>query len=258
MSVFQFSNAILRAPSPSVVRGLRAGGGADPDFEGVSAEHAAYAAALRAAGVNVTMLPPLPQYPDSIFVEDPALVFKEGAILLRPGAASRLGEASAIEPVLREVFESVQALTGPGYADGGDILLTEQKVMIGLSARTDEAGARELQKRLAELGRASEIVKTPADVLHFKTDCSLLDEETILATERLAASGVFADFNVVTTPAGEEAAANALRVNDIVMLGATFPRTADILSKLGYTVTPLSTTEIGKIDAGLSCMSLRW
>ena len=111
---------------------------------------------------------------------------------------------------------------------------------------------------LAELGHKGEIVETPAEVLHLKTACSLLDEETILCTPRLAESGIFAGFRQVITPEGEEAAANALRVNDVVLVGSGFPRTIELLDRLGYQVVPLPTSEIGKIDAGLSCMSLRW
>ena len=99
---------------------------------------------------------------------------------------------------------------------------------------------------------------TPPGVLHFKTDCSLLDEETILSTERLAASGVFADYRVILAPEGEEAAANALRVNHRVLLGDRFPRTAERLTSAGYRLVPLKTSEIGLLDAGLSCLSLRW
>ena len=96
-------------------------------------------------------------------------------------------------------------------------------------------------------------------MLHFKTDCSLLDDETVLSTARLAHSGVFAkDLKPLLVPPGEEAAANALRVNDVVLVGSQYPRTIDLLSQAGFKVVPLPTSQIGKIDAGLSCMSLRW
>ena len=191
-------------------------------------------------------------------VEDPALVFSEGAVLLRPGATSRAGEAAALAPSLRAHFDTVIELPGPGFADGGDILTMPGEVMIGLSARTDRAGAEALTACLKRLGRKAQIVETPQGVLHFKTDCSLLDGETILATARLAKSGAFERYQTVIVPEGEEAAANALRVNDAVFVGADFPRTIDRLDSLGFRVVPLATGKIGKIDAGLSCMSLRW
>ncbi|MGA2953063.1 MAG: arginine deiminase family protein [Caulobacteraceae bacterium] len=254
-----FDHAIVRAPARSVTEGLRADDRGDPTFEGIRVEHDAYIAALAAAGVEVTSLPPLEAFPDSIFVEDPALVFTEGAILLRLGAPSRTGERAEIAPVLRELFEVVLDLPGPGFVDGGDVLVTPGAVLIGLSRRTDLAGAEALQQRLALLGRQSEIVTTPRGVLHFKTDCSLLDEQTVLTTPRLSASGVFhGRFREILTPEGEEAAANALRINDVVLASAEHPRTIDLLTGAGYSVTPLHTAEIGRIDAGMSCMSLRW
>jgi len=258
-SVFDFDNAIVRAPAPSVVAGLRAVDRGAPTPAGVRAEHEAYVAALEAAGVAVEQLPALEAFPDSIFVEDPALVFPEGAIVLRPGAASRFGEAAAIAPVLRRRFSTVLELPGPGFADGGDVLVTPRAVMIGLSDRTDRVGSRGPDRPAGGARSATGlVVATPPGVLHFKSDCSLLDDETILSTGRLAASGVFEGFRLLLTPDGEEAAANALRVNDRVFLGDGFPRTAALLEAAGYKVVRLATAEIGKIDAGLSCMSLRW
>lgn len=240
-----------------MINGLRADDRGDPDFDALLSEHEAYVEALKAAGVETTVLPALETFPDSIFVEDPALVFPEGAVLLRPGAHSRAGEAKEIAPRLRERFKTVLEFP-EGHAEGGDILTTPSKVMIGLSNRTDLAGARMLQTCLQKLGRKSEIVKTPNDVLHFKSDCALLDHETVLTTRRLSKSGVFNDYKEITVPQGEEAAANALRVNGVVLLGAEFPRTAAVLDEHGYDVVLLPVGEIGKIDAGLSCMSLRW
>jgi len=98
--IFDFTNAILRRPGASAVKGLRADGGPDPTFAGVAAEHTAYAAALEAAGLELTLLDPLEDFPDALFVEDPALVFTAGAVLLNPGAPSRAGEAALLRPAL--------------------------------------------------------------------------------------------------------------------------------------------------------------
>jgi dimethylargininase len=252
-----FTNAIVRRPGASVVNGLRASDRGSPSLKGVRAEHDAYVAALKAAGVAVTVLEPLEAFPDSIFVEDPALVFTETAILLRPGVDSRAGEVAAIAPDLRKQFPKVLELQS-GHVDGGDVLVTPEAVMIGLSARTDREGAEALIALLAEIGRRGEIFHTPAGVLHFKSDCALLDGETVLSTARLAASGVFERFRVIETSTGEEGAANALRVNRSLLVGAGYPRTVALLRAEGYDVVPLATSEIAKIDAGLSCMSLRW
>ncbi len=255
--VFHFDCALVRSPGASVANGLRAVDRGAPSHEGVQRELDAYVAALTAAGVRVETLPALEAFPDSLFVEDAALVFTEGAIVLRPGASTRLGEAAAIRPALRRRFERVLELTA-GFAEGGDVLVTPRQVLIGLSARTNNAGALALKALLEQLGRKSAIVTTPRGVLHFKTDCSLLDEETVLSTERLAASGVFEGYRVLLTTDGEEAAANALRVNDRVLVGAAFPRTADRLMSAGYEVVLLQNGEIALLDAGFSCLSLRW
>jgi dimethylargininase len=256
--VFDFNRAIVRAPSRSVVSGLRVDHRGDPSYDGVLREHQAYVATLKKIGVTVTQLPALEDFPDSIFVEDPALVFPEAAILLRPGAKTRFGEVAEIAPTLKTMFGTVHDLPAPGFADGGDILLTPNKVMIGLSARTDETGGNALAEILRKMGRKAELVRTPPGVLHFKSDCSLLDEETVLSTKRLAASGVFKGMKVLHVPDGDEGAANALRINDAVLVSNAFPRTIDLLSKHGYSLAVMATDEISRIDAGLSCMSLRW
>ena len=256
--VFEFNNAIVRTPCHGIVNGLRAVDVGAPQYETVLSEHKAYVAALEKIGVKVETLPALDAYPDSMFVEDPALVFTEGAIVMRPGAPSRFGEAAEMAPVLKRRFQRVIELQGPGFADGGDILVTRDSVMIGLSDRTNETGAAALADALRGLGKNPKIVRTPANVLHFKSDCSLLDERTILSTSRLAASGVFDGFDLVLTPDGEEGAANALRINDNVFVGSAFPKTIALLQSRGYETIALATSEIAKVDAGLSCMSLRW
>lgn len=255
--MFDFDRAIVRKPGRSVVNGLRDGGGEAPSYQGVAAEHAAYVAALEDAGLAVEVLPSLEDFPDSIFVEDPAFVIPEAAILLRPGAPTRLGEAALLGPPLSEHFEQVPRLA-EGCADGGDILITPAEILIGLSARTDATGARALAEILGALGRVARIVGTPSGVLHFKTACALLDEDTVFATPALARSHVFQDMEVLETPAGEKGAANLLRVNEHILVGARYPRTIDLLGARGHSLVPLRVAEIARLDAGLSCMSLRW
>lgn len=257
-SVYRFNSAIVREPCISVLNGVRANDQGSPTYEGVKAEHDAYVAALRNAGVEVTVLPALETFPDSIFVEDPALVFSEGAILLRPGTPTRIDETAEIAPILREMFETVLELPSPGKADGGDVMYTAKGILIGLSARTDQAGAEGLVACIEQLGGNAQIAETPNGVLHFKTASSLLDDETVIATAALANAAVFNHFHKMIVPKGEEPAANVLRVNDIVMVSEGYPRTIEMLDKAGYKVVLLKTAEIEKIDAGLSCMSLRW
>ena len=257
MSVYRFNSALVRRPATSVTAGLRAHDQGDPTYRGICEEHDAYVQALEAAGLRVHVLPPLEAFPDSLFVEDPALVFHEGAIVLRPGAATRSGEAEALAGMLEQHFERVLRLPR-GNVDGGDVLVLPQVVLVGLSARTTREGAEALLDCLAALGRRGAVVQTPADVLHLKSDCALLDEQTILTTARLARSGIFTAFSELVVPQGEEAGANALRINDQVLVGRSYPRTQALLEEAGFSTVPLSTSEVARIDAGLSCMSLRW
>jgi dimethylargininase len=258
MRVFDFTHALVRTPGRSVVDGLRDDPRALPGYHEILKEHAAYVTALAGAGVHVDILPPLEAFPDAVFVEDPALVFGNGAILLRPGAPSRLGEREPMRTALAARVPRVLELGESAHADGGDVLVTPHVVFVGLSQRTNAAGAAALCAHLQTLGRTGRIVQTPPGVLHFKTAVSLLDDNTLLATPAMAASGLFDGFDILVTPPGEEAAANALRVNGTVFAGAQFPRTIDLLAARGHSVVPLSVAEIAKLDAGLSCMSLRW
>lgn len=256
-TVYEFNRAILRRPGASVVKGLRAGGGPDPVLADVLAEHAGYEHALAEAGMALTVLDPLEEFPDAIFVEDPALVFSEGAIVLKPGAPSRAAEGEYLRPTLTALFDRVLELPS-GHADGGDVLVLPGKVLIGLSARTDREGAEALSALLAELGYNAEIAATPAEVLHLKTASSILDEETVLSTRALAATGIFAGYRVIEVPEGEEGGANVLRVNDRVLAGAGHPRVLDALDRYGLKVVSLPNSAIAAIDAGFTCMSLRW
>lgn len=254
---FAFNRAIVRRPGASAVTGLRAGGGPDPDLAGILAEHAAYVAALRDAGLTVTELEPLEDYPDAIFVEDPALVFTQGAVLLTPGAPSRAGEAAFLRPALEAAFERVLTLP-EGFADGGDVLAMGERVYIGLSGRTDGTGAEALRRVLAELDLSAEVVETPPEVLHLKTGCTQLDEETLLVLPELAGHPLFAAYRQIVVPEGERGGSNVLRLADRVLASKRFPRLLERLNAEGYRVVALDTAEIAKIDAGLTCMSLRW
>lgn len=252
--VFQFGHALVREPAPSVVDGISSRG-MKPDYALLAEEHRAYVAALRSAGVVVDVLPPLVDYPDSIFVEDAAFVLPEDAILLRPGAPSRMGESMAIAPDVERHFGPVERIES-GMIDGGDILILPDAILVGLSARTDKEGAEHFASWARDHGRNVRVVETPAGSLHFKSGCSLLDEAVVLAIPDAVDS--FEGLDVLVTAEGEPNAANAIRVNDHVLMSASAPRTAAMLEQRGFTVIPVATREIEKLDAGLSCMSLRW
>lgn len=255
---FEFSRAITRRPAASIVDGLRAVDTGTPDLQRMLAAHDAYVAALRSTGAEVIVLDPVEAYPDAQFVEDTALCLPQGAILMRPGAPSRAGEVAEMAPTLRALYDDVRAIEGPGHVEGGDILVTGREILVGRSDRTDAQGVEELSKITSEWGYSLREVFTPEGVLHFKTDCSLMDAETILATRRLDASGCFKGYRVLHVPEGEEAAANAIRFNSLVLMADGFPRTAEMLDKAGYDVVTIDNRDCAMLDGGMSCLSLRF
>jgi dimethylargininase len=255
---YTFSNAIVRRPCRAIINGLRAEDTGTPDYEVFEQHHRDYIAALRSTGARVEVLNPLEEFPDSVFVEDAALCLQEGAVVLRPGAPSRLGEAAAMSPILETYYDEVLTLNGPGFVEGGDILTTEREILIGTSARTDIQGVEELRRIVDRWGYKVRVLETPPGVLHFKTDCSLLDDETILSTNRLNSAGCFDGYNVILTAEGEEACANAIRFNDLVIMPEEFPRTREQLETAGFLVHPVGNSEAAKLDGGMSCLSLRF
>ena len=259
MRSYRFTHAITRVPPASAINGLRAVDTGAPNLDLMRTHHADYIAALKSTGATVIELPALEAYPDSLFVEDTALCLPQGAVVMRPGAPSRLGEAAEMAPHLKALYGDVRHVTGAqNFIEAGDILTTESEILVGRSARTNAGGVAELTELVADWGHRVREVFTPPGVLHFKTDCSLLDAETILATERLDASGCFAGYKVIHTAPGEEACANAIRFNDLVLMPAGFPHTRDRLLAAGYALREIGNSECAKLDGGMSCLSLRF
>ncbi|MEM1276760.1 MAG: dimethylarginine dimethylaminohydrolase [Pseudomonadota bacterium] len=257
-SSYKFTHALCRQPGESVMHGLRADDVGDPEFGPFREAHARYVAALRATGAEVIVEPALEAFPDSVFVEDPALCLMGHAIILRPGAESRFGERAPAREALSRVFgvEHVIDLPKGGIVDGGDIMVTETEVLVGLSARTDATGVAALKPIVEALGLPLRILDMPDSILHFKTGCGLLDEETIFAIPELVAS--FAGYRVIECPDGEAPAANLIRFNEKVFVSAAYRRTQDLLDVAGYDVVAIDNSQAEKIDGGLSCMSLRF
>ena len=255
---FDFTHAITRLPGQSAVNGLTMQHGGKPDVAQMQADHAEYCQALQTAGVELTTLSALENYPDAHFVEDTAFCLPEGAILMRPGAPSRQGEVEHMQASLAPFYPDLKQIKGDSHIEGGDILVTAKEILVGLSARTNQAGIDALKSIVREWGYKLRQLVIPPNVLHFKSDCALLDEETILSTPRLSASGIFKDYRIIHTAEGEEAAANCIRVNQYLIVPKHYPKTADRLVKAGYSLLWVNNRECEKIDGGMSCLSLRF
>src|SRR2546423_2405158 len=224
------------------------------DARVAATQHRAYCEALRACGAEVVMLPRIDELPDSVFVEDTAIVLDELAVLARPGVESRRAEFEMIEPEVARL-RPVARVEPPATLEGGDVLRAGRKLYVGLSPRTNAAGVAALGELCAPHGY--EVVPVVLrDCLHLKTGCSALDDETILFNPDWIDAVSFGGLRVVAVDADEPWAANVLRVGRTLCVGAAFPRTARKLSARGYRVRAVDCSEFAKAEGGLTCMSL--
>ena len=253
---YSFKNAVIRKPNKSIQNGLSSQN-LHPQYEIVAKEHSDYIQAMEEAGLKINLLEPLEEFPDSIFVEDPALTYKSNVIILNPFDPSRNGERDIIKEEIKHLFDNI-LFVEDGYIEGGDILNINSHFIIGLSDRTNKLGAENLSSILHKLGATVEICKTPDDILHFKSECSTMDDDTILVSNKMAQLDYLkSNYQLIELPIGEEGAANALRINDKLLLPDGFIKAEEMLSKK-YNIIKIKVDEIAKVDAGLSCMSLRW
>ena len=254
-----FTAAIVRPPAASFANGLTTAGLGAPDLSLALVQHAAYCAALEQFGIRVTALPPDAAYPDSTFVEDTAVVTDHGAIVARPGAPSRAGEVTTIRQALEARFGTVAAITAPGTVDGGDICQAGTLFFIGLSNRTNEAGARQLASWLGRMGYSSYVIDIRGNdtLLHLKSGIAWLGDGDMVVAEALVDHPALAGYRRIVVPTDETYASNCVRVNDAILLAAGFPAVAADVAALGHRVVTLDMSEFRKMDGGLSCLSLR-
>ena len=252
----KFQNALVRRANRNIIKALSSKN-LQPSFEVINNEHKEYLGALKNSGLNVFILESLNDFPDSIFVEDPGLTYNNNYISLRPADKTRYGESAIMIKEVKKLFDDIYTVQN-GYIEGGDILRINNHFIVGLSSRTNKEGAENLLSILNSLGSSIEIAKTPKDILHFKSECSLIDEDTILLTTKMLENNIFKkNYRFFEIPKGEEIAANSLRINNNLLIPSRCPKTYDMLSK-NYNIISLNVNEVYKVDAGLSCMSLRW
>ena len=256
---FRFDRALVRPPGANFATGLTGAGLGAPDLARALEQHAAYCSALERSGLEVTRLEADLRHPDSTFVEDTALIVGERALLTRPGAPSRAGEVEAIAPALARLGPRLDRLEPPGTLDAGDVCETEDLVLVGRSARTDEAGIRQLAAWLAPSGLPLVVIdiRELPGILHLKSGLCWLGDGRLAVVDELAGHPALAGFERVRVEPAEAYAANCVRVNDRVLIAAGFPRFRAALDALGYAIEALEMSEYRKMDGGLSCLSLR-
>ncbi len=256
----RFTNVIVRRPAKSMVEGITSAPElGKPDYELALKQHDDYIAALKQCDVEVTVLPALEQYPDSCFVEDPAVITRCGAIIANPGADSRNGEKDEIEPAVRQFFDNdqVKLIQNPGTLDGGDVMMVGDHFYVGRSARTNEEGIRQFFEILENWGLSGSEVPLEL-VLHLKTGVNYLEDNNMLVSGEFVTKAEFDQYNRIEIPEEESYAANCIWVNGTVIVPADYPAVLAAVQGAGYPTITVDTSEYRKLDGGLSCLSLRF
>jgi len=254
-----FQNAIVRTPANTLISGLTTSAQLGiPDYELALIQHQNYITALEQCGVEVTVLPALPEFPDSCFVEDVALLTEKMALLTRPGALSRRDEVATIESSINSFFKkSTARISEPGTLEAGDVLQIDNHFFIGLSQRTNLLGAEQMIKSVLHFGYTASMIELK-DFLHLKTGVSYLGNKHLLVSGELIDHKEFSHLKQIKIDPDEAYAANSIVVNGTVLMPHQHPQTRKAITELGFSVIELEVSEFRKVDGGLSCLSLRF
>jgi dimethylargininase len=247
--------AITRAVSPAIVNCELSFISRQPiDLENARAQHHAYEQLLETLGARVLSLPAEPDLPDSMFVEDPAIVLDELAVIFPLGTASRRPEAPSLAQAISR-FRKLQHVTLPGTLEGGDILRIGSNLFVSVTKRSNPEGIRQLTAMLAP--HHYEVIAVPVTgCLHLKSAVTSLSRNTLLANRAWFDPSPFSGYHWIEIDPAEPHAANALSLANTVIFPASFPRTRARIEAAGFHVTSLDISELQKAESGLTCSSL--
>lgn len=255
-----FKNCIVRRPCKAMVEGITSAPElGKPDFELALKQHDTYIEALKQCGVEVTVLDALEEYPDSCFVEDPAVITSKCAIITNPGAASRNGEKAEILPAIKKFFndDQIEYIKAPGTLEGGDVMMVGDHFYVGRSARTNEEGIKQFISILNKHGLTGSEVPLEK-VLHLKTGVNYIEDNNMLVSGEFIEKPEFDKYNKIVIPEEEAYAANCIWMNGKVIVPEGYPAVEKAVKDAGYEIILVDTSEFRKLDGGLSCLSLRF
>lgn len=252
-----FTRAIVRTPCKAMANGLSSASLGKPDYQQALLQHADYIAALRECGLLVTVLPPDEEFPDSTFVEDVALMTPRCAIITNPGAPSRNLETRSMFETIRRFYTDIEIIQSPGTVEAGDIMMVGDDYYIGISGRTNVAGADQLIAILQRYDLHGSMMELD-EVLHLKTGLGYLENNKLLACGEFLEKPEFQKFQLLIVDADEAYAANSVWINGTVLTPMGFPKTRSLIESAGYKVREVDVSEFQKLDGGLSCLSLRF
>jgi dimethylargininase len=217
-------------------------------------QHTAYETALRGLGCEVIQLPGDGVFPDCVFIEDTAVVFDEIAVIAHPGAESRRGETEAVAQALSQ-WRDLANIDGSAVLDGGDVLVADKVVYVGMSSRSNAEGAEQLKALLAPFGY--QVQPMPMNgCLHLKSAASVIGDDTVLINPAWCDAGSFDDHRIIEVDPAEPHAANVLRIGDTLLVPVAFPATRQRLVDAGFNTITVPADELAKAEAGLTCCSL--
>lgn len=256
----KFNNVIVRRPCRAVCEGITSAPElGQPIYEKALEQHDKYIEALKKCGVEVTVLEADERYPDSCFVEDPALITRKCAIITNPGAESRNGEKNEIIGAVKKFFpdDKIEYIKEPGTLEGGDVMMVGDTFYVGLSARTNAEGIKQLGEILNKYGM--ECIQVPLEkVLHLKTGVNYIENNNMLVSGEFITKPEFEKYNKIIIPEEEAYAANCIWMNGTVIVPEGYPTVLKAVQDAGYETLVVDTSEFRKIDGGLSCLSLRF
>lgn len=252
-----FENVIVRKPGKSLINGIGPGTLGEVDYEKALKQHETYVSTLKKTGVKVTEVESLEEYPDSCFVEDTAVLTKKCAIICNLGAESRKGEQVSISKVLGKFYDNIEEIKSPGTVEGGDVMMVGDHFYIGISARTNQEGAKQFIEILEKYDLSGTAVPLN-EMLHLKTGLAYLENNNLLIAGEFIENPMFKDFNKIIIPEDEGYAANCIWMNGYVLVPMGYPKVKKLIESLNYKVIEVDTSEYKKLDGGLSCLSLRF
>jgi dimethylargininase len=252
-----FTKAITRTPCKAMVDGLSSANLGKPDYQKALLQHADYIEALKECGLQVTELPADEKFPDSTFVEDVALMTPRCAILTNPGAPTRRLETRSMLKTIREFYAKVEMIEAPGTLEAGDIMMVGDHYFIGLSERTNRAGAEQMITILKNHGLRGSMVEL-TEVLHLKTGLGYLENNNLLACGEFLSKPEFQRYHLLKVDPDEAYAANSVWINGTVLTPRGFPKAMALIKSAGYNIREVDVSEFQKLDGGLSCLSLRF
>lgn len=253
------THILARRPSENFADGLTTAELGQPDFEKAMQQYAMYLDTLRGFGLDVTVLEADSQFPDGCFVEDPLVILRDMAFVCRSGAEARRGEADSLLPHLGNL-RVISAEAG-AFIDGGDVLICADRVLIGLSERTNEAGATALKQALQTVQTDMRVDFVQFEgVLHLKSGLTEVAAGVLVHDPALKTEFDLSWAKVISLPPEEGYAADVMPVNDTIVIAAGFPTMHEIAARYypDDKIVALDMSEFRKMDGGLTCLSLRY